>query len=346
MISNRDVGADRLLHPARDLVLVDFGPTGLRLDQHHEFVDAIEGNDDAARVGIGIDRPVHPGAAVADEFRIEIGDAHVDREELARPIGVLLLHIAFVGDAERLADEATRAVAADRIGSSPDRLFAAVGLGGAEADLRFVLGEPFGLPAEPHVDVRSGTRLRKEEAFDVHLVDVKHRLGKLVSDRHVASHGDPLIAVRHREAEDFVLAQPGEVALIERMIGRQAELAHLVGESELAVVLHRAGVLAIALGMPALVRLGVEDRRFHAVEIEEEREHKADRAAPHDRDRCRQCLVVSHRTCVKMPGRTAGLQYRALTAGGFPCRADFFCNRAKPLQACGETARWPTRERM
>ena len=60
------------------------------------------------------------------------------------------------------------------------------------------------------------------------------------------------------------------------MIGRQAELAHLVGESELAVVLHRAGVLAIALGMPTLVRLGVEDRRFHAVEIEVECEHKAD----------------------------------------------------------------------
>ena len=69
------------------------------------------------------------------------------------------------------------------------------------------------------------------------------------------------------------------------MIAGKAEAAHCVGKTEPTVKLHRAGVLAVAFGMPAALRLGVEDRAPHAVKVEKQREHETDRPAADDRDR-------------------------------------------------------------
>ncbi len=68
------------------------------------------------------------------------------------------------------------------------------------------------------------------------------------------------------------------------MVAGEPEQAHLIGESEPAVELHRARILAVAFGMPALRGLGVEQRCLEAVEIEEERQHQSDRPAADDGD--------------------------------------------------------------
>jgi hypothetical protein len=43
-------------------------------------------------------------------------------------------------------------------------------------------------------------------------------------------------------------------------------------------------VLTVALGMPALRRLGVEQRALDAMEVEKQRQHQPDRPAADDRD--------------------------------------------------------------
>jgi hypothetical protein len=235
-----NAGADRALHPADDFVRIDIGPAVARLDQHHELVGAVERDDHAARAGIRVDGPVHPGPAVADEFRIEVRDAHVDGEELPGPEGVLGLDVALVVDPERLPDEAAPTVARHGIGSHPDRVLRSVG------------------------------------------------------HRPLSAHGHALVQARLGKAKDLMRAEPREVGLIERVIAGQAETPHVVGNAELAVDLHRAGVLPVALGMPARRRLGVEERRPHPVDIEREREHQSDRPPANDRDLGRDIPGVRH----------------------------------------------------
>ena len=80
-----------------------------------------------------------------------------------------------------------------------------------------------------------------------------HGFRRLIRHRHLAAHRDALDPARHRKTKDFVFAQPSEIRLIERMIVGQAELAHLIRKSELPIMLHGSGILAVALRMPAFV---------------------------------------------------------------------------------------------
>jgi len=59
-------------------------------------------------------------------------------------------------------------------------------------------------------------------------------------------------------------------------------------------MLHRPRVLTVALRLPALRGLGVEDRRADAHPIEEEREAKPDRPAPDDTNRPRCLPALRH----------------------------------------------------
>ena len=116
--------------------------------------------------------------------------------------------------------------------------------------------------------------------------------------------------VRHGKAIDLMRVQPREIGLIERVITGQAEAPHLVGKAEAAINLHGAGVLTVALGMPARVWLGVEDRALGAVIVEQQREYEADGTAADDRDR-RVCLLGTHAGCLRRGGKEGPRATRA-----------------------------------
>ncbi len=59
----------------------------------------------------------------------------------------------------------------------------------------------------------------------------------------------------------------------------EAGLAKALCDTKRAVMLHGARVVGRALGLPARIRLGIEQQRAHAVAIEEQRKHQPDRPA-------------------------------------------------------------------
>ena len=116
------------------------------------------------------------------------------------------------------------------------------------------------LPSKLQRDIWAGRRAFVEDAFNVHLVDVIHGLDELVRRWSEPAHFKALRLSRSPKPENFVSAEPREDAVIERVIGRQAELADFVGNSEAAEMLHRPRVLAVALGVPPRGVSSVEDR--------------------------------------------------------------------------------------
>jgi hypothetical protein len=217
----------------------------------------------------------------------------VDRHELAAHEHIHEVVLADVTDADRLADRAAAAVAADDVGCDM-RLRRPVA---CARDQRYaVLGfrQRVHAPPEPHCDMRPAAGLLEQQPFDVHLIDAMGRLGELIGRRPRSSQRDTLVARRRSAAGNLVGGEPGEIGDVERMIPRQPQLAYPIGQPELAKQLHRAGIVNVALGMPARLGFGVEHRRRHAVHVQVQGKRKADRSATDNGDGGR-LLLSRHR---------------------------------------------------
>ena len=114
---DRDIGADRLLDHGDDLALVHLAAA---LGGICVMNSSLAVQRDHHQTHVGVDRHVHPGAAMADEFRIEVGNAQMDGREQAGEEHVHQLRFAAVPDAERLAHQAAAAVAADDVARAPN----------------------------------------------------------------------------------------------------------------------------------------------------------------------------------------------------------------------------------
>ena len=68
------------------------------------------------------------------------------------------------------------------------------------------------------------------------------------------------------------------------MVGRQAQRANLVRETEPAIVLHRPGLRGVRLGVERSVGLGVDEQRADAATPELDCEHQPARPASDDQD--------------------------------------------------------------
>ncbi len=125
----------------------------------------------------------------------------------------------------------------------------------------------------------------EQEPLHVHLIGTMDRLEVLVVARR-RHHATQLLGARlHHHACDAPAVVAREVHDVGRVIGREPQRAHLLADADAAVVLHRARVVRAALGMPARGLAEIEHDAWHAVPVEEQRQHQPDGAAADDGDR-------------------------------------------------------------
>ena len=71
----------------------------------------------------------------------------------------------------------------------------------------------------------------EQQGFDIHLVRPQDRLGDLIG-RGRGGDGSHLLGLgRHADARELPRVEAGEVGDVGRMVGRQAQLAHRLGDS-------------------------------------------------------------------------------------------------------------------
>jgi len=141
----------------------------------------------------------------------------------------------------------------------------------------------------------------KHQRFHLHLIDAQDRLRNLIGRRGLGDDAHLLALRRHDDALQFPPGEPRHKCNIGRMIRRQAELAQPAGKTEPAVVLHGAGIVRAALGMPAPSRLAIDDDAPHAECVELQRQHHPDRPASDDNDRDRQYPCWIAHTSISVP---------------------------------------------
>ena len=204
-------------------------------------------------------------------------------------------------NAERAPHHALPAVAAGEVGAAPGFTLAVALAHGVERDAVAIVGEIFHPPAEPHHDVRPRARMLEQKFFDIHLVGAMQRFGYLIGLGRGGDRPQLFGRRRHRQARQLPAAEAREIDHVGRMIGGQAQRAHVAGDAEPAKMLHRPRALRASFRMPARRFLGVEQHRAHAVPIEQKCEHQPDRPAA---DNCNWCvcdLRVSHDQCTPPP---------------------------------------------
>src|SRR5262249_4806010 len=103
-------------------------------------------------------------------------------------------------------------------------------------------------------------------------------------------------------------------------------------DAELAEQLHAAGIMDVALGMPARLGFAVEQRRAHAVHVEVQREREPDRPAAHDGDLGR-LLFPRHRRA-PLNAIASGLNSRGRKCSSSTCAgAAWLSHRARTATA-------------
>ncbi len=197
--------------------------------------------------------------------------------------------LADEADAERVADRAGGAVAADQI-VGDDRSRAPVSRSTKlRRDARAGVLERFELGAIAQLHRRRRTREVAQDRIEPHL-----RAG-LQAHRAVALRR-LLSARRPRHAAELMAAEAGDEHHVERIVGRERAVQHLAGDAPAPAELHGADVHLVHLrrGDRAIVLL--DQKALHAAPAEIGGECKSDRPAADDQDR-----NLAHRNVLSSP---------------------------------------------
>ena len=208
---------------------------------------------------------------------IELRNAAVDRvhappDEVARDAG-----LAAIAPAHRLAHEALGAVRAHEVFAPHDARRAAGGRLRVHIDMVALRVKARDAPAV--MNARDALGVPAQHLLDVFLRHAMRQLGGAPRAGERRHHRARLARRRQAKAREFVFGEAREVGDVGRKLGRQAERADLIGEAKPPVVLHRARLRRVRLGVERGARFLVEHQRFDAAL---DGEHQAAGAAADD----------------------------------------------------------------
>jgi hypothetical protein len=215
---------------------------------------------------------------------VELRAAEMDREHATAHEVAHGAAFARVIDAQRFAGRAAAAVGTDRIGGAQRFAFAAVGLFRIDLDAMADVADGGHPPARAQRDGRAGGGLFAQHALDENLRHAMRQLGRAPGAGQRLHHVPRRARRRQAEARKLVFGVAGEIGDVGRIIRRQSLGAHLLGETEPPVVLHRPRLGCVGRGKLRRRCAFLEQDRRDAATAQFDGKREAARASANDDD--------------------------------------------------------------
>jgi len=162
----------------------------------------------------------------ADERR----RAQVRGDHAAAHVSLLQGIESAIAGTERPAHETLAAVAADHVADAPGFAHAVAAPFRLDySPVRFHC-KVVDLPAEAQRDIGPRACIVEQERLDIHLVRPQDRLGDLIGRGRCGDGAHLLRLRRHADARELPRVEAGEVGDVGRMVGREAQSAHRLGD--------------------------------------------------------------------------------------------------------------------